>query len=744
MTGVATPVEPPQTELDPVAGEVAKGRPDVGPGQVRTLHDDESTEAVVLSTHPDEWSDLTLQEELASSAHSRVTRFATADGKDVVVKAFRVLHQDVLAVWRRWESCRAAGAPLTPLDRTSLGPAIAFEQMPYRPERSLYELLTADDQFPHRRRSTEDLKRIARQVDEALTALHRAGADHRYAVHRDVKPGNILVTQLDPLVVELADTETVVLVDPLDTATALPRRGTFLYEAADASYAAHPPMDYWSLGMTLAELGAGRHPLQRIDVNEFFEPAFIQRLLTEDLLEVPAELEEETAVLVRGLLARRSGERFGHPEIVKWLDGQPLPTPAGTAVPNARGSAEQADDAAATRVRAASVEDSFVLAGMLLHTRQAIAAAMAEHWGDAVRTLLGRDYDQLLDWVADHCPELAAQIVSIRDRRQAGLINVHRAVAETIWSLDPASPPSFDGRVLDRAGLIELVRAVIATDAEASTVLDRLRESSALEVLALRPAHQELQHVTDRWQELVAAADRLLARHLPPGRTVDRTLLHAHLLLVILSPDAVRHLAELAAACLNDRTAGVPWFTQLSADGGGVDGAARHAVMIAAAPIAEGPDPGVHTGIDAWASDYLERIMNARLAQRRSRFGFTPAVYAAVAVVLGLVALQTWALAARSVTAYVLTSVGVAVLCVLGAVRMPSTNLRALLLHLGAYGLIGAFAGGAVAAAFALAGGDIAGLVLAWWLWGLAELLAVVVTIRGSSRVVSRKGHWKS
>jgi serine/threonine protein kinase len=103
----------------------------------------------------------------------------------------------------------------------------------------------------------DDLDRVGRQLRAALRAVHAA-----HAVHRDVKPANILVreaTQDAPIA--LADFGLAVRVGPRGARSAA---GTLRYLAPElrgSGFEATPASDLFSAGVLLLELALAPEPL---------------------------------------------------------------------------------------------------------------------------------------------------------------------------------------------------------------------------------------------------------------------------------------------------------------------------------------------------------------------------------------------------------------------------------------------------------------------------------------------------
>lgn len=129
----------------------------------------------------------------------------------------------------------------------------------YYPGGSVYDALMDGHGF-----GLADAMRICGQVLDALEYLHQ---DRAY-VHRDVKPGNVLLDQSRENAV-LADLGSAGKIDPR-TGTVPDYGGTPLYLAPEAKSTGHVTLrsDLYSIGVTTIEMLAGRFPYEQIQFSE--------------------------------------------------------------------------------------------------------------------------------------------------------------------------------------------------------------------------------------------------------------------------------------------------------------------------------------------------------------------------------------------------------------------------------------------------------------------------------------------
>jgi hypothetical protein len=167
--------------------------------------------------------------------------------------------------------------------------------------------------------SEKDVMAIADSVSRTLALLHSRGI-----VHRDVKPANILLRSLDPLVPALCDFG---ISSVMAAGISLKETGkarTPLYSPPE-SYAriAGEAGDFWSLGAVLLEAALGSHPLAG-----FSENMVMMEIVTRGM-PVPDGLPPSVDRLVRGLLSRDDRSRFRRKEIREILAGRHVALPEG-------------------------------------------------------------------------------------------------------------------------------------------------------------------------------------------------------------------------------------------------------------------------------------------------------------------------------------------------------------------------------------------------------------------------------
>lgn len=205
--------------------------------------------------------------------------------------------------------------------------------------------------------SERTVARVARDLGEALHAVHRAGI-----VHRDVKPANVLlrapVVPGEEFHAKLADFGIAYLIDT----TRLTTPGTIIGSAAYLSpeqvtgAAPLPASDVYSLGLVLLEALTG----QRAFAQDGMREAVLARL-TQDPL-VPSSVGHEWGALLTGMTAREPAARPTALDVVvevSRLDSVAVASPLGSsasatvALPHSAETHEHQETEELTRTRTA-------------------------------------------------------------------------------------------------------------------------------------------------------------------------------------------------------------------------------------------------------------------------------------------------------------------------------------------------------------------------------------------------------
>lgn len=334
---------------------------------------------------------------------------------------------------------------------------------------------------------------VVRQLHEALTTLHELNI-----VHRDISPANIVLGSLDPAAPDLVLVDFAVSAhEPNERYTRDERWvGTALYMSPQASLRhqlIHPPADWWSLGMIVAEMAGGRHPVR------FTDNDFVREEISSRAPDLSLVTDHRLRLLCMGLLTRDPDHRWGTDEVAQWLVGgsPPIaPWEAGTAP----GASDPED--------APDIEPFAFLDEHYTRPKQ-LARAFSENWRPA-RQLISRrrGRGELIRWLRQFegapdrdADELAALLGLLEPHHPAAAPREPKPVTmvRLISWLGPTLDASYRGVPLDHAGLGELLREAGRGDEFALSVVADLRDHTILPLLDSRPGGEGLAEVQQRW-----------------------------------------------------------------------------------------------------------------------------------------------------------------------------------------------------------------------------------------------------
>jgi hypothetical protein len=248
----------------------------------------------------------TLQRELTGGGMSRV--FVATDNalrRDVVVK---VLPSELAAgvnherFRREIQVVAALSHPhIVPLFTSGEQGALIWYTMPYIAGVSVREAIARGDRF-----SVRDVVRVMHEVAEALEYAHGRGV-----IHRDIKPGNVLLMGSHALVTDFGVSKAISAAMPTSGSTSAGMAiGTPAYMAPEqlaADPAADHRMDLYALGLLAYEMLTGKVP---------FKEDSPQKTMAAQLTRDPAPVETTRddipaglAMLIRKLLAKMPEDR---------------------------------------------------------------------------------------------------------------------------------------------------------------------------------------------------------------------------------------------------------------------------------------------------------------------------------------------------------------------------------------------------------------------------------------------------
>lgn len=404
----------------------------------------------------------------------------------------------------------------------------------------------------------EAVRAVLRQLHDAVTALHERGV-----VHRDITPDNIMVQA------RRGGTADLVLVD-FGAAVHRPGealeprtdwRGKPLYLAPEAGLLRQTVSeagDWWSLGMVVAQLALGRHPIDfRRDEDVLAEIA------THDP-DVADLADRRIRLLCQGLLTRAPEHRWGAAQVGRWLDGEDpdvAPRTDGRVFPG---------DPGRPAIR------PFPFMGQEFTGTERLALHLDQNPGSAARMLADDDdRARLVEWLgqfettADRSPGELRRLTDLRTAL-AQPPSVADVVRLLNW-LGPGLDVSWHGLPLDPHHMRLLCQEARDGHAEAVALVRHLAgHPEILTGLAHRPGGHGLDETDRAWRVLRARWEPTV-RELERGRR-DRAALRrtvavdAWLLQLAREPERTRGaLTDLLLRVSAGFPERVPWFDALLA-----------------------------------------------------------------------------------------------------------------------------------------------------------------------------------
>jgi primosomal replication protein N'' len=286
-------------------------------------------------------------------------------------------------------------------------------------------------------------------VEELGRALH--GLAQVQLIHRDLKPANVLVRSREPLDLVLADFSTAT-VSEFDLQLTVSRQTTRYAAPETIAGTCSPASDWWSLGvMVLEMLTAGRG---FVGVHE---RAFLLHLVTRGL-RVPEDLPGEWKELLKGLLTRDPSQRWGWPQVERWLAGE-------RGIPH--GYAEESAETSASGIKLQLGERTWSTPESFAH-----AAVEAEHWEEARDILLSGG---LATWLQERGGEGdLARAAQVRDVAADTGLSEDARLAAAVLLLNDHLPLCLHGEIITPNWL--LANAATAWQWLDSPLTQRLRQ----------------------------------------------------------------------------------------------------------------------------------------------------------------------------------------------------------------------------------------------------------------------------
>ena len=144
----------------------------------------------------------------------------------------------------------------------------------------------------------------------------------------------------------------------------------------------------------------------------------------------------------------------------------------------------------------------FTFCGQRHHELRTLAQHMASEWDEAGKVLASSKLNEFVDWLDNFAlpPDLERVLDSCRKKQ----FHTDRLVAMIIVAMAPDLPPSFRGNSIDRKSLISLARAAAKDGVQERNIINRLRDSGALNGFADLPDCDGYAELDDQWQRNVA------------------------------------------------------------------------------------------------------------------------------------------------------------------------------------------------------------------------------------------------
>jgi predicted Ser/Thr protein kinase len=420
---------------------------------------------------------------------------------------------------------------------------------------------------------------LAVALADALAAIHAAGV-----VHRDLKPGNILLTPETPVVIDFG-------IAALRDAPALTRTGMsvgtpgWMAPEQVRGQACGPPADVFAWGLVVAFAASGQPAFGRGPADALF-----YRVVHEapDLPALPPPLDG----LVREALTKDSAARPDVARLLAVLAGPVLEPAAAGATAIGPTLADRTAVVPTIVARGWGVEaiparppggPGFWFAGEEHHDARSLAAALQGAWDEAVDQAFRRR-DPV--WLGELGAFLQARGLDEADRLAAdgpGADPPAACLARLLLALDPHLDPRVGSLWLTPEGLEAAGRSV-AGGGPGGARLDEVAAARILRLWRSLSGMQRAATIDEQWLAATGAFTRHVAEVAPhaglPSAAETRRA-SATLLLCAVHPDHERRLQRRLAAARRTRARHQPWWANLATDGRRDPAAAVLAVMTA-------------------------------------------------------------------------------------------------------------------------------------------------------------------
>lgn len=345
---------------------------------------------------------------------------------------------------------------------TGISEGRAWELMEYCPLGSLRDHLT-DQPMPVTR-----IHEVLAELVGAIQAVHDV-----QLIHRDLKPGNVLVRTLQPLDLVLTDFGSSSMTNASQHFTQMAQ--TLQYSAPETlSGVLDTKADYWALGMMTLEMALGRHPFDGLS-----NPVILYQLTTRPI-DVSAVADLRLRQLATGLLARDPKQRWGGDEVARWLAGD-----------------RNLPDVVAMRPTV-SPEQAFTVLDERCTTTEQLAVAWSRHWQAG---LIDIRSDHLLRWISDVQNDQNATRFLLHLRHDSGLDAEHQLL-RFIARMAPGIPPTWRGHSLNLSSILEAANRALQGDSRAGEDLHEIYMGRVLEVYGAA-GNARAAELAERWRVMV-------------------------------------------------------------------------------------------------------------------------------------------------------------------------------------------------------------------------------------------------
>jgi hypothetical protein len=402
-----------------------------------------------------------------------------------------------------------------------------------------------------------DLGGSGTQVDDDLvwnvvaeSAAALAFAHELGLLHRDLKPSNILVRSREPLDLVLADFGLArELIAGAEVGSTSHTPGYASPEALRDEVHDYPG-DWWSLGITLFEVVARRHPFSDAAGRRWTDYKIGSFLERHDV-DTSVIQDEPVRLLLRGLLTRDPRHRWTNAQVQAWLNGGSPPV----VVP-------------AEPKRNVQHWSFAGFLGRVFETPESLGDALLDNWNAAAEFLGDRRSAGALHDALAQTPH-ADRVHRVFDRYARNLIGLDGLVFELGRILNPDRPLTFRRVELSNDGLGGVARRAAEGDSEAGDWIARLHRERVLQQTVGHPDYSTYVEIDARLTSLLEELPRLVQRALQiqatwfadrgaDGRQASRADLEAivgaqtteirgRILMAALDPDVAAEFAQSAA-----------------------------------------------------------------------------------------------------------------------------------------------------------------------------------------------------